>query len=106
MEKDRRYDRSAKGRFRSGKTRAKQKGIAWSISFPEYEKIIENKCTYCGGELSPTGWSLDRMDNDKGYRLDNVVPCCGECNSIKSDKLSYREARIALAAVSAYRKSK
>jgi hypothetical protein len=28
---------------------------------------------------------LDRIDSDKGYTLDNVVPCCRNCNRAKSD---------------------
>jgi len=26
---------------------------------------------------------LDRIDNTKGYVIDNVVPCCGHCNLMK-----------------------
>lgn len=27
---------------------------------------------------------IDRVDNNKGYTLDNCVPCCWECNQMKS----------------------
>jgi hypothetical protein len=29
---------------------------------------------------------LDRVDNGKGYEIDNVVPCCKECNYAKCDR--------------------
>lgn len=28
---------------------------------------------------------IDRIDNQKGYSLDNVVACCRICNNAKSD---------------------
>jgi hypothetical protein len=34
---------------------------------------------------------VDRIDNDGSYRLSNLVPCCGPCNSIRSSILSHEE---------------
>lgn len=34
---------------------------------------------------------LDRIDNSKGYCIDNVIACCGECNKLRSDRLSVKE---------------
>jgi hypothetical protein len=28
---------------------------------------------------------IDRYDNKKGYILENIRPCCGECNYMKID---------------------
>lgn len=28
---------------------------------------------------------IDRIDNNKGYTIDNVVPCCKMCNQAKND---------------------
>lgn len=28
---------------------------------------------------------IDRKDSSKGYTIDNCVPCCTECNTMKSD---------------------
>ena len=28
---------------------------------------------------------LDRVDSNKGYTDDNVVPCCGSCNQLKNE---------------------
>ncbi len=35
----------------------------------------------CDGHLH----GLDRVDNAKGYELDNVQPCCFSCNFMKND---------------------
>lgn len=37
------------------------------------------------------GYGLDRMDNTKDYTLNNVIPCCGDCNRIKNNILSYKQ---------------
>lgn len=34
---------------------------------------------------------LSEFYNDKGYILDNVVPCCHRCNSIKSNYFTYED---------------
>ena len=64
------------------------------ISFISLEDVIEKllcsklKCFYCKCEceliyeniLSKRQWTLDRIDNDIGHNVDNVVICCLECN--------------------------
>lgn len=50
------------------------------------------RCHYCGAP--PSGrqkqvrsvyvyTGVDRKDNDAGYTIENVVPCCGICNHAK-----------------------
>jgi len=86
------YDRTLRGRYRNGKSRAKRKDISWSITMGEYIEILSNNsCFYCDGVLNETGIALDRMDNNKGYMTTNVVACCNVCNSLKSDKLTHTE---------------
>jgi len=48
----------------------------------------DGKCWYCGCDLSD-GWSVDhQMPRSRGgdSGADNLVPCCGSCNSSKKDK--------------------
>lgn len=65
------------------------------IDFATFYHLSQSPCHYCG--IPPaTTWKkyvgiftyngLDRIDSSKPHRLDNVVPCCAECNSSKSDK--------------------
>jgi len=63
-------------------------------TFISLEGVIEKllcsklKCFYCKSTceliyenvLSKHQWTLDRIDNDIGHNVDNVVICCLECN--------------------------
>lgn len=43
------------------------------------ESIFTKPCAHCG----KTGWDIigcNRLDNSKPHTMDNVEPCCGECN--------------------------
>jgi hypothetical protein len=40
-------------------------------------------CFYCSLHISTIG--IDRIDSDKGYTIDNIVPCCKVCNKMKMD---------------------
>ena len=44
-------------------------------------------CTYCCCTAEYMG--LDRVQNDQGYALGNIVPCCAACNFMKG-KLTLR----------------
>ena len=50
------------------------------------ENIFTKPCAHCG----KTGWNVigcNRLDNSKPHTMDNVEPCCLECNN----KLGYKE---------------
>jgi 5-methylcytosine-specific restriction endonuclease McrA len=80
-----------------------------AISFDEYCDLVrERACSYCGTDLKKKrGHKLDRIDNRRGYTLDNVVPCCARCNNIKGtlERWGYRPPRL-LALVSRVRQGK
>jgi len=71
---------------------AVKRDIAWELSNEQVSELIQQDCHYCG--VSPMHTSkgrngnyvyngLDRVDNSKGYAIDNVVPCCIICNNAK-----------------------
>jgi len=61
-------------------------------------------CHYCGSSiLEETGIGLDRLNNNLGYSAENVVSCCGNCNYIRSDILTYDEMKVAMKAIVEYR---
>lgn len=78
-------------RYRLG---AKRRGLNFDLSEREVFDLIVQDCTYCGlppstdmklsahPDFRYTG--IDRVDNNRGYEKDNVVPCCETCNTAKS----------------------
>jgi hypothetical protein len=84
------------GRYLRG---ARDRGLGWSITKPEFIEITSRDCFYCGvppvmviGQIETSDHSyhgvylyngIDRVDNARGYSKDNIVPCCGRCNMAK-----------------------
>jgi len=73
------------------KRRSKRLGLDFNLTEKEYFTLTQQDCYYCGakpenvlrhkesnGDYIYNG--LDRVDNNKGYTIDNVVPCCRLCN--------------------------
>lgn len=81
--------------IRSYKKGAKERGIDWKLKDSYAKELIAKECFYCGAKFS-NEWDgykyngIDRVDNEKGYEENNVVPCCKICNVAKHD-LSLRD---------------
>jgi hypothetical protein len=68
------------------KTRANNKSLPFDLTKDEYDSIVTSQCYLCGRksyEKHKNG--IDRIDNNLGYIMSNVKPCCGSCNYIKKD---------------------
>ena len=88
------------------KTGAQNRNLEMNITLDEYIGLVSNDmCHYCGGPLPETSYGLDRVDNNGPYVLSNVVPCCGFCNKLKWNILTYEETRVAVRALQDYRKA-
>src|SRR6266852_3972640 len=90
--------RSLKGRFTELKRSLKIDGtsrydLLWHYNFYAYF-MADAVCHYCSGPLNSYGHSLDRIDNAKKHEANNVVPCCGQCNSIKSWFWGYNDMML------------
>lgn len=84
--------RTLTGKFCGAKRNARQRNKEWSITKEQYYSLIkDNQCYYCGNKLPEVGSGLDRIDNNKGYSIENVVPCCSICNSVKFDVFTTAE---------------
>jgi hypothetical protein len=60
--------------------------IEWMI-----ENIISKPCIYCG---TNDFIGCDRIDNNKGHTIDNVVPCCFVCNAARNNNFTHQEMLI------------
>ena len=82
--------------FLSYKLCAKKRGYPFELTKEQFKQIVVQPCIYCGASLTQekrikgnngtfkyTG--IDRYDNDKGYTVENSVPCCGKCNRTKTN---------------------
>lgn len=87
------YNVSVKGRYNSLKyATKKRKDKELAITIEQYIELVHSRsCYYCSGPLGLRGHGLDRIDNNKGYYPDNVVPCCGTCNQIRNNNLTHVE---------------
>ena len=99
--------RTLEVRFKSGVSKAKKMKREWQISFVEYKQLIKLGCYYCGVDLTDTaGTNLDRVDNKKGYTLNNVLPACGPCNESRFDHFTVPEWVAMIRALQVYRHNK
>ncbi len=68
-------------RYQNG---AKYRGIPFELSPEEGLTLFGQPCFYCKEPSTPTAlMGIDRSDNEKGYTIENCVPCCAACNAIK-----------------------
>lgn len=78
------------------KPQAKSRGLVLEITLEQYELIIAGgRCSYCGDSLPVDGHGLDRIDNQFGYTIENVTPCCTRCNIRKGllEKIGFKYPR-------------
>ncbi len=74
-------------KYLASEASATHRGIEFSLSFGEYKKLYNRKkCYYTGKKLKhKDNFSLDRIDNTKGYVPGNVVPCDKVINGLKNN---------------------
>lgn len=85
------------------KKRARYNKLYFELTDEQFNIITKKECFYCGtppkNVKRRTVWGqngdyifngIDRVDNTKGYSIDNCVPCCFMCNRAKN-KLSVEE---------------
>ena len=76
------------------KTGADKRGYDFTLTEEQFKKLTSSNCYYCGGKPSniynKKGSNgeyiyngIDRKDNNKGYTVENSVPCCYTCNRAK-----------------------
>jgi hypothetical protein len=74
------------GCYSDYRRRALTKQLDFLITPDDYNLIIKKDCFMCGKKSDQHHQNgIDRMDNTKGYILENINACCCECNLIKKD---------------------
>ena len=76
------------------KIEAEKRDLEFSLTRKQFRKLTQRNCFYCGikpykttcrpganGEFIYNG--IDRVNNIKGYIVDNCVTCCSMCNNMK-----------------------
>jgi hypothetical protein len=85
--RDRNYQEEAKRNIKSYWLSfcriAKRRNKDISLVESEFINLVNNKCYYCNYINENEVIGVDRLDNNKGYILDNCVPCCKICNRLK-----------------------
>lgn len=92
--------------FSHTKLASESRNYKFDISKDEFEKTIQQPCFYCGSKEERTFNNsnkyttpykyisgIDRKNNDLGYTMENIVPCCEQCNKSKRT-LSVQEFKM------------
>jgi hypothetical protein len=74
-------NKSVRCRWTEYKRKAKTRGKVFELTEKQFKSFENSSCFYCGDDLDYI--RLDRINNDLGYIIDNVVSCCHKCNSFK-----------------------
>lgn len=80
--------------YNSYKRNAEKNGRLFELTKEHFKTLVTKSCFYCGAE--PASFSIgkhlngefvyngiDRIDNEKGYIINNVITCCKMCNHAK-----------------------
>lgn len=78
--------------YKKGASRANR---PFKLTEEQFISVATKNCAYCGaapeiGAYRVACNGIDRIDNTKGYTMDNVAPCCMRCNYMKN-KLTKEE---------------
>lgn len=75
---------------------AKDRGIAFSLSVKDLERLYEvsNTCCYFGTPLVEGQISIDRIDSKKGYIVGNIVLCSTKANNLKNQLFENEVTKI------------
>lgn len=77
--------------LKSYKTTDKKKGRDFNLTKQWLiDNIIDKPCFYCE-DTYRTG--CERLNNSIGHTIENCVPCCGVCNSVRSDIFTILEMK-------------
>ena len=82
---DKYFDNIKSTNYKHYALNAARRKIEFNLDKKTFLYLINHKCYLCGKKTDNEHQNgIDRVDNNKGYILENVQPCCGNCNFIKN----------------------
>jgi len=75
------FSKTPKGRMIQYRSGAKKRHIDFQLTYEQFMGLWQSPCYYCQDSIQTIG--IDRVDNNKGYILENIVACCSLCNKMK-----------------------
>lgn len=60
-----------------------KRGYEMNLDFDTFSGLVSAQCHYCGHKKEGEVNGIDRVDNAKGYSVENCVTACWKCNRIK-----------------------
>lgn len=80
-EYNKKYRKKPFVKYKKYKNSANKRNIEFNLSFEDFMTFWEKPCFYCNDPIETIG--IDRIDNNKGYFLENCASCCTVCNRMK-----------------------
>ena len=82
------YKKTIGYKFGEYKHSANKTNKIFNLTKEEFKNFWNKPCHYCNSEIDTIG--LDRVDNNIGYVIENIVSCCIRCNKMKKD-MDYKQ---------------
>ena len=60
-----------------------KRGYEMNLDFDTFSGLVSAECHYCGHKTEGEVNGIDRVDNSRGYSVENCVTACWKCNRIK-----------------------
>jgi hypothetical protein len=86
------HNNALRATFSLYRGKAKRQGKEFNINVHQFQELTSRNCFYCGAIPKNRNFrnnqeyiynGLDRIDNEKGYTLENIEACCYHCNTLK-----------------------
>jgi len=92
------FNKTPKGIYNIIKCNSKKKNREFTLKQDEFIRWYETHdkvCHYCGiPQNNNIRLEIERMDNNDGYKLDNMTLACSDCNGVKGSILSHDEMMV------------
>jgi hypothetical protein len=71
------------GHYREYADGAAKRNLSFELTLDEFTEIVTKACYYCKKYEENEVIGIDRINSFIGYNMENIVPCCNICNTMK-----------------------